>query len=856
MHPVLAEGWSSLTGIADVMRRGALTDAIFFDERTYRSENEDVAASVDAGTVRSSYDHYVRYGKWEGRRFALRRFGLGDVTAARAFAVAAALEKRLDALACTLTPGEIAHRLRSVSGERLAKPVGPWKRELDHGPWRATLPTTPRGGWVMVHARIAPVRAPIAFRMLDAAGSPLGVAAMFCKPTRSVQRMMRVPAGAAELELELLDRRLRTQPLRVRLRAVPDALVEDRMLRRLVHHDPACLGRSASEVRERFRREARNAGCPLRERLWTAYEGTFPRPVASASYGDWIERVEAPLLETLDREAGQRIEALGSRPRISILLPVFEAAEPYLRRCLASVQEQSYPDWELCVVDDASPSPHVHRVLEEHAGDPRVRWHVRPQNGHICRASNDALAAATGTYVALLDHDDVLSRHALLLVAEALRRHPEADVVYSDEDKLGEDGQREQPHFKPSFDPDLLLGQNYLGHLLVARTERVRAVGGFREGFEGSQDHDLALRLTEGASARSVVHIPHVLYHWRMSERSTAASSSAKPYTAEAGIRAVREALERRGERAEVEHAEVPHCYRVSRALPARTPRVSVIVPTRDAVQLLSTCIDTLLSRTDYPDFEVLVVDNGSVEPRALRYLERIETDERVRVLRDPRPFNFSALNNRAVERASGDVVVLLNNDVEVIDSRWLRELVANAVRPEVGCVGAKLLYPDGTLQHAGVVLGLHGLAGHPYRLMSGSFVGYYGRLTVTHSVSAVTAACLAIRRETYQRVGGLDEELAVAFNDVDFCLRVQQVGYRNLLAPRAVLVHHESATRGLDQAGAKRRRFVAEVALMKQRWGRQLYADPCYSPHLSLDHDDYCIRIPPSADERSASSP
>jgi O-antigen biosynthesis protein len=827
---------SILVASGEVVRRGALSDAIFFDERAYRDQNQDVAASVDAGAVKSFYDHYVRYGKWEGRRFALRRWGLPEPTAARAFAAVARLEMELDALACALVPGEISHRLRSAAGARLVKPLGPWKHRLDRGPWRAALPASAReGGFYMVHARVAPVRAPLAFRV--ASGESSTEAAMFCQPARTTRRMIRIPPGAQAIEIELLDRRLRTQPLRVRLRRVPEEVVEARMLRRLRHHDARSRGLSEAEIRARFAAEARDE--PVRERMWRAYEGTFPRPVARANHADWIERVEAPTQAALDREADARIAALPGRPRISVILPVYDPAEWHLRECLASIAAQSYPDWELCIADDGS-RPEIRQLLAE-LDDPRIRLTLRAENGHICRASNDALALATGAWVAFVDHDDLLPRHAFLLVAEAIAAHPEAMVVYGDEDKIDLSGQRTEPHFKPRFDPDLLLGQNYLGHLFVARTALVRAAGGFRPGFEGSQDHDLALRLAEGVHPGAVVHVPHVLYHWRMSERSTAASASAKPYSAEAGIRAVREALARRGEVGEVDHAEVPHCYRVQRGLPRQPPAVSVVIPTRDAVDLLSACVDSLLAHTDYPDVEVIVIDNGSRDPRTKRYLER----GGMRVIRDDRPFNFSALNNRAVAEARGEVVVLLNNDVEIVEGTWLSRLVAEAARPDVGAVGARLLFPDGTIQHAGVLIGLHGLAGHPYRHMSGSFVGYHGRLCVTHTVSAVTAACLAVRRDLYREIGGFDERLAVAFNDVDFCLRLREAGYRNLLVPSAVLVHHESATRGLDQDGAKRKRFLAEVATMRQRWGALLDGDPCYSPHLSLDHDDYSIRLP-----------
>ena len=836
-----------LVAARDVLRRGALTDALFFDAEAYQKENEDVAESVGAGEIRSFYDHYVRYGKWEGRRFALRHWGLAERDASRLFRAAADLEARLDALWCRGVYGELGHRLVNGAGVPLVKPIGPWRDKLDRGPWTTELPWwAKRGGWFMVRVQLAPVRAPLAIRALDSAGEPLGEPmALFCKARRAVRRVIRVPEGAARLEVALLDSRVRSQPVRLRLRPVAGPRLEAVLIRRIRHHHRRHVGRRGAEVRESLWRESAAEGRAFDEVLWAAYESTYPPPVPHAGYTDWIDEVERPHHEAIDRELPQRLTALREPPLITVLVPVHDPAVSHLRRCIASVREQSYPHWELCLVDDASRSSGVRRVLDEaSARDERIHVTYRADNGHISRASNDALEMASGAYVALLDHDDVLGRHALLQVAEAIAARPGAQLLYSDEDKLLEDGRRDHPHFKPELDPDLLLGQNYIGHLMVARTALVRDVGGFRVGYEGSQDHDLALRLVERLRPEQVVHIPWVLYHWRMTMDSTASSSDAKPYTATAGLKAARDALARQGLIGEVAHAAQAHCYRVSLALPEPVPRVSIVIPSRDAHELLSRCVSSLLERTDYPDFEVVVVDNGSRDERALRYLRSIEGRAGVRVLREDRPFNFSALNNAAVAQASGDVVCLLNNDTEITDARWLRELVAQAVRPEIGCVGAKLLFGDGTIQHAGVLLGLHGLAGHPYRLMSGEHVGYYGRLTIPHTVSAVTGACLVVNRRIYEDVGGLDEGLAVAFNDVDFCLKVRQAGYRNLLVPHVTVVHHESATRGLDQDPVRRRRFLAEVARMKERWRDAIYADPCYSPHLSLDHDDYSLRL------------
>lgn len=836
-----------LVAAKDVLRRGAVTDAIFFDAEAYRRENEDVADSVGAGEIRSFYDHYVRYGKWEGRRFALRHWGLSERDAGRLFQAAAELEARLDALWCLGVVGELGHRLVNAGGEQLVKPIGPWKDKLDRGPWTTELPWwARRGGWFMVRVQLAPVRAPIAIRPLGDDGEPVGEPiAVFCKATTPVRRLIRLPPGATSLGIALLDTRVRSQPVRLRLRPVPESRVETLLLRRIRHHHLRHVGRTDDLIRESLWRQGASDGRAMIDVLWEAYEATFPHPEPHGGYADWIDQVEQPHLDAIDRQLEARLAAMRRPPRISVLVPVYDPAVSHLKQCIASVREQSYPHWELCMVNDASRSSHVRRLLDEAAAaDDRIVVTHRADNGHISRASNDALAMASGDFVALLDHDDRLGRHALLQVAEAIVARDDVRLVYSDEDKLLEDGRRDQPHFKPELDPDLLLGQNYVGHLMVARAALVREVGGFRTGYEGSQDHDLALRLVERLEPHQVAHVPWVLYHWRMTMGSTATSSEAKPYTAEAGIRAVRDALDRRDRDAHIEHAAQHHCYRVEPALPDPAPRVSVIIPTRDAHPLISRCVDSLLERTDHPDFEVIVVDNGSRDRQALRYLERIAADRRVRVRRDDRPFNFSALNNAAVEEAEGELVCLLNNDTEVTDGGWLRQLAAQAVRPEIGCVGPKLLFPDGTIQHAGVLLGLHGLAGHPYRLMSGDHVGYYGRLTIPHSVSAVTAACLVVKRRVYREVGGLDEGLAVAFNDVDFCLKVRDLGRRNLLVPHVSLVHHESATRGLDQDPVRRKRFLGEVARVKERWRDRIAADPCYSPHLSLDHDDYSLRI------------
>ncbi|WP_188903710.1 glycosyltransferase family 2 protein [Caldovatus sediminis] len=569
------------------------------------------------------------------------------------------------------------------------------------------------------------------------------------------------------------------------------------------------------------------------------------------NYRSWIRRYDT--LSDADREAIlAHIARLPRRPLISVVMPAYETPERFLREAIASVQAQLYPHWELCVADDASPSPHVARVLEEAArADARIRWVRRETNGHISAATNTALALATGEWVALMDHDDLLAEHALYEVAVEINANPDAALIYSDEDKVDAGGRRNAPYFKPDFDPDLLLGQNLVNHLGVYRRDLLTAIGGMREGFEGSQDHDLALRAVGACGAERVRHIPAVLYHWRQAAGPASFSEAYLARCVDAARRAVAEHLAARGVRAEVITAPLAPAYlRVVWPLPDPAPLVSVIIPTRDRVDLLRGCVEGLLHRTGYGPIEVLIADNGSEEARTRELFAMLARDARVRVLPMPGPFNYSRLNNRAVAEARGEVLLLLNNDTEVLEPGWLREMVSHAVRPEIGAVGCKLLYPNGRVQHGGVILGIGwpcGVAGHHFVGAAGGAAGPFGQLALVRSTSAVTAACLAVRRHVFEEAGGLDEEnLPVAFNDVDLCLRIRERGYRNLWTPFAVLRHWESVSRGLDLEGENARRFRREIAYMRRRWGAVLDNDPFWNPNLSLSDSMRTLAWPP----------
>lgn len=564
------------------------------------------------------------------------------------------------------------------------------------------------------------------------------------------------------------------------------------------------------------------------------------------NYTDWVRVFDTPSADELAR---QRTESRDwpNPPLISLLMPVYNTDETWLRRAIESVLAQTWPHWELCIADDASPAPHVKTILEEYQRrDARIKVAYRTANGHISAASNSALELVEGEFTALLDHDDELPPTALYWVAREIAAHPECELIYSDEDKITPDGQRQDAYFKPDWNPDLFLSQNTISHLGIYRTETIRRLGGFREGFEGSQDYDLALRVVDAIRPEQIRHIPRVLYHWRILPGSTSLAIGEKSYAADAARRAIADHLARREIAAEVSDEDAgPGMYRVRYRLPAAPPLVSLIIPTRNGLALLRQCVENILAKTSYPNYEILIVDNGSDDTATLDYLVQLEAQGRARILRDPRPFNYSALNNAAAREASGTLIGLLNNDLEVITPDWLDEMVSHALRPEIGAVGARLWYPDDTLQHGGVLL-IGGVAAHAHRKQRKGCAGYLGRAALIQNFSAVTAACLVVRKTVFDEAGGFDEELAVTFNDVDLCLKIQALGYRNLWTPYAELYHHESATRGADDNPEKRARFAAERTLMQQRWGNLLSNDPAYNPNLTLDRENFGLAWPP----------
>jgi len=553
-----------------------------------------------------------------------------------------------------------------------------------------------------------------------------------------------------------------------------------------------------------------------------------PRAASRARYQEWIETFDR--LDDTDRgRIRSRIDALERPPLFSVVLPVHDPPLEFLERAVESVRRQLYPRWELCIADDASMNPRIRSLLEDYAArDERIHCTFRPQRGHISAASNSALELAQGDFVALLDHDDELAEHALYLVAEEIERCPDAVLVYSDEDKITSTGERYDPYFKTDWNVDLLLSQNMVGHLCVLRARAIAEVGGFRAGVEGSQDYDLVLRVVEGTPADRMRHVHAILYHWRAIPGSTASAGNEKSFARTAAQRALQAHVDRNGAGARVELGAADNLFRIRYPLPPEPPLVSVIVPTRDQAGHLRRSIESVLERTAYPNLELLVVDNDSQDAETRAYLAAIGQDPRARVLDHPGTFNYSSINNQAARAASGSVLCFLNSDVSVLSEDWLAEMVSHALRPEIGAVGAKLYYPDDTVQHAGVVLGHGDVATHAFAGLRRGQRASFNRSHAIQNVSAVTGACMVLRRELLEEVGGFDdEELAVAFTDVDLCLRLGERGYRTLLTPYAELYHVESATLGPPYRPPRRAQYHREVSVMWARWGERLLRDP-----------------------------
>ncbi len=555
----------------------------------------------------------------------------------------------------------------------------------------------------------------------------------------------------------------------------------------------------------------------------------------SSDYHRWIHEFEEPDQELIEL----KIPSFSPRPTFSILMPVYETDPSLLTAAIESVVAQSYEHWELCIADDCSSRGDTRAVLERLSStNPNIKVSYGTERGGISRTCNRAWEMATGDYVCFLDHDDTLARHALAYFCEAIGGHPDADLLYSDEDKIDLKGKRFEAFFKPDWSPDLLLSENYICHLLVLRQDLARKIGRLNPDCDGSQDYDLILRASE--QAKEIVHVPRVLYHWRTAPGSTAVTQDNKTYALDAALAALTGYSARSGRALTVEPGKATGRWRARYAIPPAT-RVSIIIASGGKLDVLRSNLDSLLAKTTYTNYEVVVIDN-SKHNAIESYLNQLQA--RLRNVRyidwRNKPFNYSAINNAAARECNSPVLLFLNDDTSVIEPGWLEAMVELAVRPEVGAVGAKLLYPDGRIQHAGVVMGIFDNCGHAFKGLDGSTSHYFDFPDVIRNVSAVTGACLMTRSDVFWQVGGFDEEqFAVAFNDIDLCLKISSAGFKVLYTPHALLYHYEAFSKTSKDLVP----HPLEVEGMRLKWQSIIAADPYYNPNLTRNNEDYSLR-------------
>lgn len=680
-----------------------------------------------------------------------------------------------------------------------------------------------RPGWTLLKLTVArpshPIKLVAHVPLPSVLGTTEGIA-LATADGRHVQGLLYIPDSMSELAIEISG-----GPAQVRIK-------------KAIIIELGWLPLHRSRLLQRLLEKSSTSRLPISPARGKAKTRSIQRENRLQDYRRWID-----LFDTLgpdDVDAIKRdIDRLSYHPRLSIVMPVYNIDVRFLCAAIESVRNQLYAQWQLCIADDASDMPDVIACLRRYQElDSRIEVVFRTENGGIAAASNTALKLVQGEFVAFLDHDDVIPPHALYVVAVELNRHPDADLLYTDEDAIDANGCRSDPHFKPDWNPSLILSQNFFCHLGVYRRSLLQQVGGFRIGFDGAQDYDLLLRCVEQTAPERIRHIPYVLYHWRAIPGSAAYSADSKPYAWEAGRRAILGHLQRRGVKADVGRARMAF-YQVDYAQPSPLPKVSIVIPTTARLNLIKPCIISLLQCTNYSDFEVLVVVNEAhlAIPERREFLEAAERESSVRLLAYPdRPFNFSWVNNWACAQAEGSVLCFMNDDVEVISPRWLEALVSRVSLEGVGAAGPLMYYHDDTIQHGGVILGPGGVADHAHRHLPRGAEGYFSRAALEQDLSCVTAGCMVVRRSVFEQLGGFDERFDIAYNDVDFCIRLRKAGWRIIWTPVAELYHRESVSVGRPESPERVEKLTSELGLMRRLWSRELDQDPFYSPNLSLE--------------------
>ena len=560
------------------------------------------------------------------------------------------------------------------------------------------------------------------------------------------------------------------------------------------------------------------------------------------SYQKWI-RHHLPDRNELEK---QKKTSFGYRPKISFVVPLYKTPEKYLRRLTESFQEQTYSNWELCFSDGSgAQSPLTELLKELTAKDNRIKYVSHEESLQISENTNSAIEIATGDFIAFADHDDELTPNALFECVKAINEKPQTLVIYTDEDKMSMDGHKFfQPHFKPDYNPDLLCTVNYICHLFVVSRKVIEKVGGLRSEFDGAQDYDFVLRCVEAVKDEEICHIPKILYHWRCHEDSTAENPESKLYAFEAGRRAVQAHYERTGIHAEVFKGEYLGLYR-TKFIRDHDPLISIIIPNKDHIDDLKRCMESIEQKSTYKNYEYIIVENNSTDSATFEYYKKLEAENpKVRMVYWDGVFNYSAINNYGASFAKGEYLLLLNNDTEIINPDCLEELLGYCMRKDVGAVGARLYYEDDTIQHAGVVIGFGGIAGHCFVQQKRGTTGYCHRIICAQDYSAVTAACMMVKKSAFDAAGGLSEELAVAFNDIDFCMKLRKAEYLIVYNPYAELYHYESKSRGLEDTPEKVARFNKEIATFEKKWPEILEnGDPYYNPNLTLKSQDFSLK-------------
>ena len=557
-------------------------------------------------------------------------------------------------------------------------------------------------------------------------------------------------------------------------------------------------------------------------------------------YGPWYE---AYIPDKAELEK-QKKHKFAYTPRISVAVPAYCTPEIFLRQMIQSLLDQTYPDWELCIANGSPDDTEMTAILKEYASaDRRICVRDLDENQGIAGNTNAALTMASGEFVGLLDHDDLLAPNALYEIVKKLNEDRNLDAVYTDEDKVTTDlSEHFQPHLKPDFNLDLLRSNNYICHFFVVRKTIVDKVGGFRQEFDGAQDHDFIFRCVEEASGR-VGHVPEIVYHWRTHKASTADNPASKMYAFDAGRRAIEAHLKRVGVEGEVSHTPDLGFFRVKYPVHGE-PLVSIIIPNKDEKESLQACIESIREKTEYQNYEILIIENNSTSEEIFHYYKELSRDPKIRLLRWKKEFNYSAINNYGVRHAKGDYLLFLNNDVTVITPGWIKEMLGVCQRREVGAVGVKLIYPDNTIQHAGCVVGMGGIAGHMFVNMPAERTGYLHKASLLQDMSCVTAACMMMKKNVFLEAGGFTEELAVAFNDVDLCLKVRSHGHLIVYDPYVKLYHYESKSRGAEDSEEKVRRFQSEIEYIRSHWIDILKnGDPYYNKNLSLSKWNYSLK-------------